>query len=272
MTDTTNQPEHHAITVDLSKLKEIGLKGINRASGFLGLAFRRPDQPLPESAALVGTNTYHFLPDPLPPELAGELVREFNAWLVGNALQELDRHFTLFLDEVWRLLDLTDIHNTVVAGDFAPSEISQDTNAGKKFDKIAERLAVKEPQGPRLWSISNARNCLAHGAGRVRERDANFYKKQMKIAWTAMEVRLQQGENYTVFADEPVQAPDPSVEANVVMTMVEREKTFEIGEPLILTPRELHELCLFYLIVIDQVMEALGELFASKGIQNLPKD
>jgi len=246
MTDVAPDPERHHITINLDLLKSIGTKGVLRASGFLGLAFRRPDAPLPTSATLAGPNTYVFLPEPLPPELAAELVSEFNAWLIGNALQELDRHFSLFVDEVWRLLDLTEAHGQIVPAGFAVTEISQDTNAARKYEKVAERLTIDDPRSDRLWTISNARNCLVHAAGRVRERDTNDASGRLKLVWLAMEHRITQGDSYVVFADEPVQAPDPNQEAQMVIAVVDREKFFDIGAPITLTPRELQELCLYY--------------------------
>lgn len=270
MTDAAPDPEHHHVTINLDLLKSIGTKGVLRASGFLGLAFQRPDAPLPTSATLHGTNTYIFLPDPLPRELAIELITEFNAWLIGNALQELDRYFSLFIDEVWRLLDLTENHGQVVPAGFAVTEISQDTNAARKYEKVAERLAIADPRSDRLWTISNARNCLVHAAGRVRDRDTNDATGRLKLVWMAMEYRITQGENYVVFGDEPVHAPDPNQEATMVMAVVDREKFFDVGAPITLTPRELQELCLYYSIVIDTVMAALGQWFAAKGIANLP--
>ena len=265
------EPDHRHVTINLELLKSIGTKGVLRASGFLGLAFRRPDAPLPKSATLHGTNTYVFLPEPLPVELATELVTEFNAWLIGNALQELDRYFSLFVDEVWRLLDLTESHGKVVPAGFAATEISQDTNAARKYEKVAERLAIADHRSDRLWTISNARNCLVHAAGRVRDRDANDASGRLKLVWMALEHRVTQGDRYVVFEDEPVQALDPNQEAEMVIAVVNREKFFDIGAAITLTPRELHELCLYYSIVIDTVMTALGQWFAKKGILSFPQ-
>lgn len=269
MTDAPEPPTHaRSVTIDLDKLRVIGILGVNRAAGFLGLAFRRQDEPLPTTLSVGGFNHYEFLPEPLAPELAASLVAEFNSWLVGNALLELDRHFSLFVDEVWRLLDLTDMHQKVMTQPFEVTEISTLTNASTKYEKVSKRLNIDQPHGARLWSISNARNCLAHAAGRVRDRDANDDKKRLKLVWLAMEVTLRQGD-VAVVLDKPMEAPDPSQEATVAMQMVERAKCFEIGEAIILTPLELQELCLYYSIIIDAVMRALSDDFTTKGIPSL---
>lgn len=269
MTDPA--PQHQQITINADTLRDLGMRGVNRAAGFLGLGFIRAEAPLPTTITMSEFNRYQFLPEPLPEALAGELVKEFNAWLIGNALQELDRHFSLFVDEVWRLLDLTDAHEKVIPAGFKVSEISGDTNAGRKFEKVAERLGIPEARPDRLWSISNARNCLAHAAGTVTERHANDNKQRLKLIWLASEIKLVQGEHFVIIGEHPIQAPDPGQEAQVVMQMVDRELTFEIGEQLRLTPVQLHELCLFYAILIDNIMASLGENFAAKGIPNLPQ-
>ncbi|GAA0637276.1 hypothetical protein [Brevundimonas lenta] len=266
MTDAI--PQRQQITINADALRNIGMRGVNRAAGFLGLAFRRPDQPLPTTVTMAGFNRYQFLPEPLPEDLAGELVLEFNAWLIGNALQELDRHFSLFVDEVWRLMDLTDAHEKVVAAGFKVSEISGDTNAARKYEKVAERLGIPDARSDRLWSISNARNCLAHAAGTVTERHANDDRQRLKLVWLASEVRLVQGDEFVIIGEHPIQAPDPAQEARVEMQMLDRALTFAVGEHVRLTPVQLHELCLYYAIVIDTVMAALGQHFEAKGIPN----
>ncbi|PQZ83314.1 MULTISPECIES: hypothetical protein [unclassified Brevundimonas] len=268
MTDAI--PQQQKITINADALRDLGMRGVNRAAGFLGLAFRRPDEPLPTTITMSEFNRYQFLPEPLPEVMAGELVQEFNAWLIGNALQELDRHFSLFVDEVWRLLDLTDAHEKVIPAGLKVSEISGDTNAGNKFKKVADRLGLPEARPDRLWSISNARNCLAHAAGMVTERHANDNKQRLKLVWLASEIKLVQGEQFVIIGEYPIQAPDPEQEAQLVVQMVDRELTFEIGQQLRLTPVQLHELCLFYAILIDTIMVSLGEHFAAKGIPNLP--
>lgn len=262
------EPARVTHTINLDFLRNIGMRGVNRAAGFLGLAFRHPGEPLPTTISMSNFNNYQFLPEPLEPALAGELVSEFNAWLVGNALLELDRHFSLFVDDVWRVLDHTELHETALTEPFKLSDISHYTSASTKYGKIAERLEVADPRVDRMWSITNARNCLAHAAGRVTPRHAGS-EGRLKIMWLALQPELHQ-DGKVVVMDKPVRAPDPSKEAQVVMAIVQRERFFDVGEVIDLTPLELHELCLHYVIVIDTVMSALMDRFKAKGIPTVP--
>jgi hypothetical protein len=125
-----------------------------------------------------------------------------------------------------------------------------------------------EPDTSMLWSMSNARNCLTHNLGVVAPRYAKS-AGVLLIRWTAFETRIQQGERHVVvppLITDGLQAPDPSQEADWVMVIVEREKRFAIAERIELTPGELHEICIYYSRLADQVTESFSANLAARGI------
>jgi hypothetical protein len=154
------------------------------------------------------------------------------------------------------------------------SEISQDTNAASKLKKVLKALKGDDPDSIRqLWTITNARNCLTHNAGVVAPRYANLDGNKLRILWLGQQLRLEQGDAFTEITAEGTsfQAPDPSKEAHVVMRFMEREKLFEIGKQIQLTPHELHELCFFYVLLVERVLEKVQTFFREIGILR-PKD
>lgn len=255
---------------DLNKLKEIGFVGVRRASAFMCLGLTPTVGEPPKNLSLNSAVNFQFLPTPLPEEMSLAIVAHYRTWLVGNALRELDLHCHLFLDEAWRIVQWLKLHNTQVKSDFKVSEISGDTNAASKLKKIYKALGVAPNADlvSQVWSITNARNCLTHNAGLVNSRYANKDEKQLKLAWVGPELRLRQGEKFTVITPEGsnFRAPDPSKEALIEMQFLEREKLFDIGIRIDLTPHELHEICFFYTRITETVVASLGDHFRSKGL------
>src|SRR5690242_8052270 len=100
-------PQPLNVSLDLVAIREIVNLGIRRAIAFVGVGLRRDDAPLPTTLALNERFAHHWFPEPLQPNVAAEITQEYNAWLTGSALKELDQYFAQFLDEVWHVLRLT---------------------------------------------------------------------------------------------------------------------------------------------------------------------
>lgn len=267
MTDSDKPtPQQATFRLDLTQLREVSYKGIRRAAGFLGVGLNSLPSA-PTSAALDQDSMWRFLPDPLPEQVASQLVGEFRIWLIANAFREIDLHFGLFIDDVWRFGQWARLHNSRVSWDHSVSDISQETNAASKYAKTLSSLEVADQDVSLLWSLSNTRNCLTHNAGVVRERDAKV-DGQIAVKWLGLETRLQQGDDYIVFGPGRygVQAPDPSKEAEVVTVVVERDKRFSIGQRIELSAAELHEICFYYMRLTDQLVQNLVEYCDRLGI------
>ncbi|HEV2364722.1 MAG TPA: hypothetical protein VGS12_11065 [Caulobacteraceae bacterium] len=262
----------HILNLNLDHLQEVALVGVRRAASFLAVGLNSTKGKELPSLALSAQSMWRFLPDPAPEALAQEVVREFRSWVIGNGLRELDAHFNRFLDAVWAAIQLGKLHGQRVAWTFTPDDISADTNAAKKFSKIMREVGGDDSQAGRLWSLTNARNCLTHSAGIVGRRHTN--EGQMKILWIGLESRLRQGDNEVVIGPvigpEGLTAPDPSMEAEIGVFVVEREKVFPIGQPVALEPHELHEICFYYSHLTGLVIAALIAFFTAAGVMHQP--
>jgi len=260
------------LKIDNDKLREIAKLGVRRAAAFLGVGLPVTENYIPASLALAQDSMWRFFAEPLPEQLGREAVREFRSWLVGNALRELDSHFSRFLDETWAMLAWSKLHGTIVSSAHTVKQISNETNAAKKLGMLMRELGDAEPDTSMLWSMSNARNCLTHNLGVVAPRHANS-DGALLIRWSAFETRIQQGDQHIVVPPVIIgglQAPDPSQEADLVMVIVEREKRFAVGEKIELKPGELHEICIYYSRLTDKVMERFAGDLASRGIGSGP--
>lgn len=255
--------------IDLDQLQQIALIGVRRAASFMAVGLNSTKGDELPSLALSNESMWRFFPDPPPEALAQEAVREFRTWVIGNGLRELDAHFNRFLDAVWPAIQLGKLHGQKVSWSFTPKDISGDTNASKKFSKIMQEIGGDDSQAGRLWTLTNARNCLTHAAGIVGKRHAND-GDQMRVLWMGMETRLRQGDTEVVIdqviGPEGLRAPDPSKEAEIVAAWLEREQVFQMGQPVTLEPHELHEICFYYSHLTGAVTAALTAFFAAAGV------
>jgi hypothetical protein len=259
-------PRKH-FQLDYDELRKPAYLGVRRAAAFLGVGLNATEEYLPQSLALTKVSMWNFFPEPLPEEAGRDAVKEFRIWLVGNALRELDAHFSLFLDNLCFAIRLSKLHGKRIRSDHVVKSISGETNVAKKFSTVMKELEDQEPDAAMLWSLSNARNCLTHSGGLVTARHANS-DGVLLVTWLGLESRLMQGEQQIVLPPvfAPIQASDPSKEAFIAVVLVERERRFSIGQKIEFTPNELHEICFYYQRLTDQVVEKLAANLAARGI------
>jgi hypothetical protein len=258
------------LRIDLRQLKEMSAVGVRRAAAFLGIGLNATSREAPPPLALTDQSMWRFFPTPEPLDVAKAAVAEFRLWVVGNALRELDAHFSMFLDQVWTNLQIAKLHGTSVPSDHVIKGSAGNTNAANKLGRLLGELGAENPDGGSLRSLSNTRNCLVHAHGIVTERHAHT-DGALEVKWLGLEARLQQGEHYVVFGPEildrhGIQAPDSTKEAEVIVAVVERVRRFKLGERVILTPYELHEICFNYQRMTDKVIHAFQAFLAAKGI------
>jgi hypothetical protein len=122
---------------DFAGMQQRALVGVRRAAAFLGLSERYLEGEQPRSLTLASSLiTHQFLPDPIPDDLAAELKSAWRAWIIGNAIRELDQFLSLFMDEAFDVVEQT----RIVRGD-APlnhswKRISGETNVAKKHQLV----------------------------------------------------------------------------------------------------------------------------------------
>jgi len=257
------------LVIDLDQLNAIALKGANRAAAFLAIGLNSTDGTLPKSLSLTEQSPWHFFPEPVPQDLAQQALSEFRTWITGNALREIDAHFNQFLDAVWVAISWSKVHKTTVPSDFVIKTISADTNAGKKLGIILNDLGEPAPDTSKLRSLSTTRNCLTHNAGVVSDRYLTD-DGALEVKWLGLEARHEQG-NYSVVIPPVIDqngltAPDPTRESFIRVDVVERTRTFQLGEPITLTPHQLHEICHYYLHLAGNLLGKFSAVLQTQGI------
>ena len=257
------------VQIDLKRLSNIAQTGVRRAAAFLGLGLQAFPNGPPKSVTVGGAFSYRFLPDPLPEELQQQVQDEFTAWLIGNALRELDQHLGIFLDDVWDVLRFTTGEKVEMEWSDTPfdKKFRGGTNVSSKAAQVAKALDCTL-EFEALKSLSLARNALSHSVGTVRDRDANE-PGGLRLTWLAFQagIRMDGIVHDLDGLAEGFRVTSPGG-GEVVAEIKRKEAFFAVGESVRLSPHQLSEICFFYShcssVIIEAVSKRAGQLQLSK--------
>ncbi|MDR6530951.1 hypothetical protein J2800_001690 [Caulobacter rhizosphaerae] len=255
-----------ALNLDLKAALEIAAVGVRRAHAFMAIGLQATEGGPVKSARLPMTFSFQVLPDPLPDELAEKITEEYQAWLTGSGLRELDLYFSLFIDRLWWIADAAELAGQRVPWDHViGGSFDKDTNVARKVSKVAERIGCQVSKVSYFDSLSRARNSLIHGSGQVRDRDA--LDGILLLRWMCPEVSMRQnGGEEIIRHDSPsMEVTDPNG-AEIIMRFAEREKPFALGEKIKILPHELSEICFFYQHQASVLIRSLEVFLRDRGM------
>lgn len=257
------------LNVNFDEMRAVVDVGLRRASAFLKIGQNGIKDIAGISFNLTTSLQYNFWPENIEAATVELVAREYDSWLVGACLRELDLFYGLFLDRVWWAIEVGELHGTSVRSDHQFNQsFAKDTSIANKQKKVADKLSIAD-HFDQLNSLGNARNCLAHHAGLVRARDCNNVERDtLTIAWRAADIFASRGGTELFVREMPFdthQLPGDGM-VQLLMRFDERSLTFHAGENIVLEQRQIAELCMFYALLRDEVLRGVSVFLASKGI------
>jgi hypothetical protein len=256
------------ISINSDAIKDIALRGVRRAVAFLCLGLQATRNGLPTSVVLDSKFVIQWFPDPLPSELARELSGEYESWIIGSALKELDQYFGMFLNEIWGWMRMIEFHGKALPPGFGPDKkFIDDTNVARKLSHVEKSLGVKAGIGSDFFNdYSLARNALSHNVGIVRDRDAND-AGMLVIRWHAPTLVIKsEGEEHIFDQTSGLTDRVFGAESQVVFRMRERSAKFVVGERIALSRFDLSEICFSYQNAADTLTKEFVEYLVAKGV------
>jgi len=254
---------------NINGMQQRAYVGVRRAAAFLGLSERYLEGEFPQSLTLGRGVRRQFLPDPLPADLAPRLRDEWRAWVIGNGLRELDQFLSLYFDEAYDKVQQA----MLVSGEHPPhyrwERTDRQTNVADKHKNVLGAARLYEGQHlddqACLRSLSHARNCLSHDLGIVTQKRAP--ERALTVRWLALRTVIQQGDKETVIEDAMIPFETDEEEARVFVRVDNVEKSFAVGDHIVLSPDDMLDICLFYNMVIDRVAEAVVAFARECGVE-----
>lgn len=251
-------------------LQERAYIGVRRAAAFLGVSERFVEGSFPRSLTLGHKLKQQFLPDPYPEENIFELKENWKAWIIGNALRELDQFTSLFLDDAYDMAQEVLIFSGDYSPDYSWRRIEKITNVAEKHRRVLEQVGffsgnhIEDQKC--LVSLSHARNCLSHDLGVVTSKRTTH--DAMIVRWVAPRIFVQQGDK-KYYIDEqsmPFSLDKDGPEGTIMVNFEIIERKFSVGDNILFTPDDLLGMCHFYKMIIDKICQEISKYASIHGV------
>lgn len=237
-----------SISLNFAGILEIALKGVRRSSVFLGLGTNAAIDPSYKAYQLTKLAQIQLIPDDLPTENVEHFKAEFRTWIEANALREAAESFTLFLDGVHRACSIVHAVKNNVRTKELHAKQAKFANEGlpNKLNILDQRFGIRSTGVDHLVLLNRARACLTHRKGRVGPEDVKE-QTQFTVAWIGLDVFIEKPNGERVFVNEIPEGGFIVEEGGTLkIAPVKRMRSFGDGTMLSFSPRDLAEICWFY--------------------------
>lgn len=250
--------------IDFGKIIEVALKGVRRATAFLGLGVNAALDANFNKYQLTEIAQIQLLPQEIDAQTLSHFKDEFKTWIVGNGLRELIETFSVFLEKLHEVCFVIENHvKPLSLKDLAKQQaIFVKYGLPKKFTDLQEKFSVGPKHPAQLLTLNKARNCLTHRRGIVERIDCNLIDS-LKANWVGADIFAQtsSGEKHPLKKGLVL-----TEDADVMLQFVERERIFPVGSVVRFLPQELAEICWFFIREAQATCEAATEFAKSNNI------
>ncbi|MDX2027511.1 MAG: hypothetical protein SFW62_02625 [Alphaproteobacteria bacterium] len=269
------------VNIDLDHLRGIADRGVRRAAVFMGLglnAAHREDfvdyelskLPVIQNRAAIPVE---FIQENAPPGAITRFKQEFATWITGCGLREILEYYSLFLDHIhnYSLLvlqtrnELKDLNPKKTHAKFRGFGI------GKKLEWLKTHFNIDTKHASKISDFYQVRNCLTHDLGIVMSKRFNT-ENALVVKWLALDLlvkELNSDRERTLY-----ELRNKTIEGggNIVLKVIECERTFTEGEKLTLSHQDLWGICqFFHMFAISNVVESFADFLKRHNIQGPPK-
>lgn len=257
--------------IKLDKILETARIGVYRSWVFMGLGVNCSSS---ESIhfEVAGASHIKIYKNEISIEDLQKIKEEFKIWIVGKGLEELIETFAVFLEQLFSMLLFVEAWK--IKGRADQDKQTRFNQLGLK-DKLTrlENYNIRTTFKDDVLSVNQARHCLTHRLGIVDERDVNS-TDGLTVQWRTPQL-YGHNEDGTEFipnmemfeenniSKSPVEFPEGSP---VKMRNDLRSKVFSVGSRIILEPRDLKEICFWFLVLVNELETSIIECIKSSGV------
>ena len=132
----------------------------------------------------------------------------------------------------------------------------------EQFGRIGD---AHEAEQKMLWSLVNARNCLAHFSGVVTARHLHG-KRELIVSWRGIDlVHLNDEVERILPRDAPYLVAQEDVGSTIRADEIKRERSFREGEVIRLSEVDIAEIIAFYRYLALDVLLQLGRFVVTEA-------
>ncbi|WP_373532518.1 hypothetical protein [Vampirovibrio sp.] len=264
---------------DLDDISRIALTGINRAYVFLGLGINLVNDDMQHPFHLSGGHHMMLVPEEVSDETYADFKTGFGQWIVGNGLRELIENFEVYLDNMYCVLMKVESwaiaqQNNGCDGKAQTAKFKSFKHLGvtSKFQRLKAEFSIESEFEEELDSIKRARNCITHRLGIVGVEDLKqnqakqIIEQQLIVKWRAAELYGHHPDGSEYISPDynmPIAFP---LGSSIKMRFPQKQRAFNVGEILLLSPAELHEICFCFRMVVGQMHKSIIKALELLGV------
>lgn len=211
----------------------------------------------------------------LAPELDFATVREeFRRWVIESGLRDAAEALGLLLEEVRKVLRAA-AKGSTVDGEYFQTFVLDEAG---KFDGrlFPQKLALIEELGgpafmpeltPHITSLNQARNCLVHGRGVVRDRDKNTVDGLL-VEWVrvGMWIDGEAGQREViVLSDRTLGEGKFDAGDTISVGWRPTSRLYRVGDRVSFSVQDFSDFCWTFLLFGKQMRKNLEDFVAAKG-------
>jgi hypothetical protein len=238
------------IQIDFSKTKDIADRGVRRAAVFMGIGINAVLGKERLNYDLTNITQIQLMPSNVSDETHAHFKDEFSIWITGNGFRELIETFKVFLDELHHICLILASSKGILSIEKVKSFDKNFPREGlpQKLSLLNDHFNVSPKYPKYLKTLNKARNCLTHRRGIVGFEDCNDIDV-LKINWLGIDIFVEEPNgNKTLMTEIPEGGLFLPEGGSVNLQVVQREKKVNRGDIIKFTPRELAEICHYFLI------------------------
>jgi len=261
--------EHQTIHIELAHILEIANKGIRRAAVFMGVGVNVAEDKSFKKYELTDKTNIQIIPSNLDDETIGHIKKEFEIWVIANGLRELIEAFSIYLDEIYNACLLIEIVNNHLERANYSKYCRKYAKQGfpNKLNLMKQKFGIHPMHEDYINSIYKVRNCLAHRRGIVRKDDCKE-GSSLKIKWLGIDANIitPSGQQHSAL-DVPEEGIFLPEGGKLVVTNIEKEKTYNIGEIVKIDANMLSEICWYMLNEAYSIFDRTINYMKASGIK-----
>lgn len=257
------------ISVDIDEILGVALRGVRRASMFMGLGVNAANNEHVRDYQLTGISQIQLLPNDIPEDQLAKAKDEFRLWVEANGFRELIETFLVFLDAI----NLACLKFQLGKGSISLEDLKADHAAfskqgfPNKLNIFRQKYGIEAKHADHLLSLNGARNVLTHRLSIVRKQDANA-EGVMTVSWLGADILIEESNLTRHHIEEVIeQGRSFPEETRLLMHFTVRNREFKVGDRLVLSSKDLGEVCWFMTREAEALASSLIEHAKRNGIE-----
>lgn len=262
-------PQGRHLTIDFDFILDIGMRGVRRASTFLGLGVNSARDPDFKEYQLNEISLFKVMPDVVEEGQIAEFKEHYENWIVRCALREITESFGVYLETLNKACLRMAVSKGSISAEKAPKLERDFDHAGmeEKLTKLREFFGIQSVREQYFKGINQARNCITHRRGIIGAKDLGE-DGLFRLNWWKIEIFIETESGIEIpFGSPPKTEPIVMKEAGTVCArIVDAEKTYNRGEAVTLTPSELTEVIFLIRLTISEIFRSTIKYAQEIGI------